>query len=181
VELVVDDGMTQNTDSITVSVLTAAQSVERLLALVADSGLSDKQQMLSSLNAAFASIDRGNSIPVINQLHAFQNKLRAQVLPHDPELTLELTQVAAQVIDALGGDGSLRGGGRIRALDRPANGSVRLQIEAAAGYVYIVEASTDLTHWEAVGTTTLQADGTFDFEQVNGSNLDRCFYRVVTP
>jgi hypothetical protein len=181
VDLEVDDGLAQDTDSITVSVLTAGQSVERLQSLVGESDLTDTQPMLSSLNAALVSIDRGSLKSAVNQLHAFQNKLRAQVAPFDPVLAAELAQVAAQVIDALGGDGSLRGAGKIRSLNRPASGGTLLRIEAAAGYVYIVEASCDLVDWEAVGTTTLQPDGTFEFDDAQAANLPCRFYRIVTP
>jgi FG-GAP repeat/Immunoglobulin domain len=180
VELVVDDGLAQDTDTITVTVLTADQSVERLESLVGASDLTDTQQMLSSLGAALASIDRGSWISAVNQLHAFQNKVGAQVAPYESDLAAELTQVAAQIIDALGGDSSVRGNAKIRSLKRSPNAGVHLVIEAAAGSVHVVEASTNLNHWDAIGTT-IEADGTIQFEQTQDANRVRCFYRVVTP
>jgi len=181
VDLVVDDGLAQDTDRILITVLTPAGSVERLESLVLGSGLSEEQQLLSSLNAALASMERGNLIPAANQLHAFLNKLRAQVGPADPELAAELAQVAAQVIDALGGESELRGAGKIRSLQRRGDGHIRLQIEAATGSVYLVEASTNLTDWEAVGTTTLVPDGTIQFEHAERPDQACRFYRTVSP
>ena len=57
--------------------------------------------MLASLAAAAASFDRGNITAGDNQLQAFQNKLRAQVMPFDAALAGELTRAAQEVIDGV--------------------------------------------------------------------------------
>jgi len=65
----------------------------------ANLGGKNKQPLLATLWAALASIERGNSVAAANQLHAFQNKVRAQVA--DPTLAAQFIEVAQQVIDAL--------------------------------------------------------------------------------
>jgi len=57
--------------------------------------------LLASLNAAAASFARGHFTPGVNQLGAFQHKVRAQVARIDPALAQELTYLAQQIIDAV--------------------------------------------------------------------------------
>jgi hypothetical protein len=100
VELVVNDGLATATNAITVEVITEVEAVERLIAQT-QSEWRRSQPLLTTLYAALHSIQRGNSISAINQLQAFQNKLRAQVAPRDPALAASLTQAAQEIIDAL--------------------------------------------------------------------------------
>jgi len=56
------------------------------------------------LEAALASLERGNHNSASGQLHAFQYKVRAQVTKKDAALAMELIEGAGQAIAALGGD-----------------------------------------------------------------------------
>jgi len=58
-----------------------------------------------TLHAARQSIERGNTISAVNQLQAFQNKVRAQVEPRNPILAASFVQAAQEIIDALNGGG----------------------------------------------------------------------------
>jgi hypothetical protein len=58
-----------------------------------------KPPLLASLNAAKTSFESGNFQSGINQLGAFQNKVRAQVGPGDPALAEALSSAAQRVID----------------------------------------------------------------------------------
>jgi predicted outer membrane repeat protein len=82
---------------------TPAAAVQRLLDLV-NSQWARPQPLRASLDAALASLDRGKSTAAINQLEAFQHKVRAQVAPSDPVLAQTLTQAAQDVINALGSE-----------------------------------------------------------------------------
>jgi len=53
------------------------------------------------LKAATASTDRGQNVAAANQLHAFQNKVRAQIAPSDPALAQLWIHMAQEIIDAL--------------------------------------------------------------------------------
>lgn len=178
VALVVNDGLEQDTDTITITVLTTAQAVERLIGLVNSSNLQLKKPLLDTLDAALASIKRGNSHSAVGQLHAFQNKVWAQVYPDNPELAMTLINAAGEVIDALGGDGGLLNAGKVQSLNRQANSQAQLQIEGASDTTYLIEASTDLINWKSVGTTSVSTNGTFDFEDPDAANYPSRFYRV---
>src|ERR1043166_270667 len=108
--LEVRDDRLSDTNNVTVEVLTKAQAIERLLNLVGTKA-SNPQPLRATLEAALASIQRTNPTAATNQLQAFQNKVQAQVAPHDAMLAATLTQTAQQIIEALrGGNGSLPGG-----------------------------------------------------------------------
>jgi len=179
ISLLVDDGMARDTNNVTVTVLTTAEAVERVIELVNASDLRHKQPLLATLNAVLASIEHGNCHSALGQLGAFQNKVQAQVT--EAALATELFAGAAQVIAALNCDGASRVAAKIRSLKRQANGRLQLQIEGAANQVYFIEASTNLVDWQAIGTTTLSADGTFEFQDAEAVNHPRRFYRLVSP
>jgi hypothetical protein len=77
--------------------------VQHLIELVNESRLSAKRLLLASLDAALASVRRGDAVSASNQLRAFQNKVLAQVEPLDPALAAVLTQLAEETIGALRG------------------------------------------------------------------------------
>lgn len=101
IDLVVSDGVATSTNSVSVSVLTTSQAVEWLIEFVDSSGVRNPKPLTATLQAAGASIDRGNSAAAANQLAAFKNKVRAQVGPSQPVVARTLIQAAQQVIDAL--------------------------------------------------------------------------------
>ena len=77
--------------------------VQRLIELVNESSLSTKRPLLASLEAALSSLERENTLSAINQLRAFQNKVRAQVEPVVSAPAAALIQSAEEIIDAIGG------------------------------------------------------------------------------
>jgi len=85
-----------------VTVLGPRDMLVRLIALVRAQALRP-QPLLATLDAALASIDRDNTTSAVNQLHAFQNKVRAQVAPSDQALGGTLVQAAQNIITALAG------------------------------------------------------------------------------
>lgn len=91
----------ERTDVITVVPIPLSQRVGELVSLLADSGLAPHRQqpLRVSLQAAAASFDSGNFIAGVNQLRAFQNKVRAQVQRSDPALALSLIRAADGIIE----------------------------------------------------------------------------------
>jgi hypothetical protein len=79
-----------------------AESVEGLIAQVIQSGLSVKRThpLLATLEAALASFRRESLRSGVNQLGAFQNKVRAQVAPDDRVLATTWIASAQEIIDA---------------------------------------------------------------------------------
>jgi len=75
--------------------------VQQLVIVVNDSDRLHKRPLLATLEAAWASIQRGHSIAAVNQLRAFENKVLSQVLRTDPDLALTLIEVAEEAIQAI--------------------------------------------------------------------------------
>lgn len=75
--------------------------VEYLIGLVNQSSLSTKPPLLASLQAVLSSLRRGNTVSAVNQLRAFQNKVRAQVEPLDSALADQLNRLAQHIARAL--------------------------------------------------------------------------------
>jgi len=90
-------------DTLTVEVISAGEAIEDLINRVNDSTIArnNKRPFIASLKAAAASADRGNNEAAANQLHAFQNKVRAQVSKSNPAEAAIWTRWAQSIIDAL--------------------------------------------------------------------------------
>lgn len=84
-------------------VFTPSMEVAQLIQLVNDSdlGAKNKQPLLTTLSAALASLERGNLNSGVNQLRAFQNKLRAQVAPVDAALAEQLINTVQDIIERM--------------------------------------------------------------------------------
>ncbi len=179
--LVVDDGLATNSQSFTVQVLTLADAVERLIALV-NLQAPEPQPLVASLSAALAAINRDAPTPAINQLAAFQNKTLAQVAPSDPALAQTFIRTAQQLAAILSADcSSARPPAPVARVRHQDGGTLRLGFNAPQGFVYIVEASTNLVDWEKIGVPADCGFGEFEFEDRHASQLPTRFYRLVVP
>jgi hypothetical protein len=178
VTLRVNDGVEESEQNIVVEIITASEAVTRLIAVV-NAEVEQKQALLASLSAALRAIDRSNPNAAISQLEAFQNKVRSQVAPLDPELATTLDQEAQAIIDALkqpGGPGPIK----ISGIDRTGNGRLRVGFMAERGPIYVIEASTNLITWERIGVAA-ERDGNFEFVDPGNSLPKNRFYRVIAP
>ena len=103
VELAVSDGRATTRCNVDVCVISTGDAVEQLVALIdaANIARSNKRPFIASLKAAAASFDRGSFTSGLNQLHAFQNKARAQVAKTDPAAAQAFIQAAQDIIDAV--------------------------------------------------------------------------------
>ncbi len=178
--LVVNDRRLAATNAFTVEVLTSIQAVERLIAQV-NSTWPHSRPLVATLSAALASIERGHAVSAINQLLAFQHKVRAQVGPRDPALAATFTEAAQEIIEALRAGASQPGDlprGRLTSVSHKSNGGAKLQFAAPPGPIYLVEASTDLVAWEAIGLAEDQGGGTFAFADANAAKFPCRYYRI---
>src|SRR5438477_7952581 len=89
-------------DYITVLPASPLEGVDDLIEAVRGTTLpaGQLQPLLASLNAARASFQSDNLRAAINQLNAFQNKIRAQVLRTEDQLAEQLIQTAQKIIDS---------------------------------------------------------------------------------
>ncbi len=54
--------------------------------------------------------------------------------------------------------------GRIEKISRLENGKTQMSFSGPQGFVYIIEASSDLIKWESIGVATDLGEGNFQFE-----------------
>ncbi len=176
------DGMAFGSQMVTVEVITTAQAVDRLAALVRSES-PNAQPLLATFRAALAAIGRNQPGVAINQLEAFKNKVLAQVMPVDSALATQLLAEAQAIIDAIN-DGTLptstSATTEITSITRAQNDKAHLKIKGAAGRVHIVETSTNMVDWTPVGVANPASDGSFEFEDAAPADATR-FYRVVSP
>jgi hypothetical protein len=100
--LLVSDGRLTNRCETNFCVITPGEAVGQCVALVdsADIRSQSKRPLLASLNAAMASFDGGNYSMAIRQLHAFQNKVQAQIAPDHPEAARLFVACIEDVLNA---------------------------------------------------------------------------------
>jgi hypothetical protein len=103
ISLTVNDGALTNLANEIVEVVSPAQGLGIIIAYIeeTDLGRRNGRPLIASLKAAAASFDECHPIPGVNQLAAFQNKVRAQIAPLDEELAGKLIEAAQQIIDAV--------------------------------------------------------------------------------
>jgi hypothetical protein len=103
--LQVSDGHDIASSVVTLEVITPGEALEDLMGLLeATAALKGKgRPLFATLKAAIASFDRGAMGAGLNQLHAVQNKIRAQVGRTDPLLAEELIRAVQRIVDALMG------------------------------------------------------------------------------
>jgi hypothetical protein len=102
-DLVVSDGTASATNHFEFEVVTPASAALELSVMLQEADIPNrnKNPLLASLRAAMAAFDRGNFGAADNQLRAFQQKVRVQLAPIDPELASELLAAAQALLDQL--------------------------------------------------------------------------------
>jgi len=78
-----------------------SELIDRLFGWVNDSDLRQGQPLLATLEAAWASVQRGQANSAVNQLQAFENKVLSQVVLTDPDMALTLIELAEETIHAI--------------------------------------------------------------------------------
>ncbi len=103
ITLVVDDGMGRGLDTLPVEVITPCQATAGIILQLDDLniGRRNKQPLVASLTAACSSFYRGNVGAGVNQLQAFQHKVRAQVAPVNKAAADFLIHSAQEIIEAV--------------------------------------------------------------------------------
>jgi len=90
-------------DQVTFEVVDASDAIDLLIEDINNSTIArgNKRPFIATLKAASAAADRGSIEAAANQLHALQNKLRAQVSKSNPAEAARWTAWAQSIIDAL--------------------------------------------------------------------------------
>ncbi len=102
ITLLVTDGTDVALDTVTVEVITPAQSVEILVAMVKEASLSKKREkeLLASLREGAHAFQKNKLAQGIKRLTSFQDKVRKRIAPSDPVLADQLINAAQVIIDA---------------------------------------------------------------------------------
>jgi hypothetical protein len=103
--VVTDPQGASGTDSQVIEVVTASEAIDELIGDVNESSIDrkNKRPFLASLKSAAAAADRGQINAAQNVLHAFQNKVRAQVSKNNPTDAARWIRKAQAIIDGLEG------------------------------------------------------------------------------
>jgi hypothetical protein len=183
--LAVSDGHETVYDRFEVDVISAANAVGELINLIQSlathSGAKPKtwQQLINSLQAAQSQFENGSWNAGLIHMRTFQFRVQNQVQPSDPALAANLTQIAQEIIDAV--QGNTRKQPTIQALQNRGGNHKSLSFTGATGQIYLVQASSDLTHWETIGVASETDAGSFQFDDINRSTASARFYRLVIP
>ncbi len=108
ITLAVSDGLETGTNTLVVEVITPAQSVGILISMVNEAHLLRKNQrpLVAALKASAAAFDDGRFQAGKHRLEAFQDKVRARIVPLDQALADSLINAAQVIIDAVITSGS---------------------------------------------------------------------------
>jgi PKD repeat protein len=178
IELQVGDGVAVTTTTINVEVITASTAVDRLQARVRQQ-VARAQPLTASLQAALAALNRGNRPAGLGELQAFQNKIRAQLSQSDAARARSLIADAQKIITALTEERGDLPKARIVAVDRRNIGGLRVRVSGVIqGRPCLVEASTDLRHWERIGVAAPDEAGNCEFIDSETPTPEQRFYRV---
>jgi hypothetical protein len=102
ITLTVNDGIDNGSDQLALEVITPAEAVAGLLLPFVNSQVEsrNRQSLAAILSAAAAAFQRGDVGAAVNQLDAFQNKVRAQIAPANPNLADALILATEQIANA---------------------------------------------------------------------------------
>jgi hypothetical protein len=103
ITLAVSDSSDTGVGSLTLEVITPAAAVAELALYLEDSSLAKKRQkpLAVSLNNAIASLSECKIEAAMNQLVAFENKVRDQVSPTNPTLGAELLTISGEILKTI--------------------------------------------------------------------------------
>src|SRR5439155_14092288 len=158
--LQVSDGLLRSSDALTINIIAGSHTVQDLVNMLINSSLQRKSlpPLLATLKAATDALERGSTGAAINQLQAFQNKVRAQIQPSDPALAAQLIDLAQLLIDSIDPVAKPK----LNIAAHANRDAVHLNFSGNPSHAYVIEASSDMVHWEAVGTAKHRGNGEFE-------------------
>jgi uncharacterized repeat protein (TIGR01451 family) len=103
IDLIVSDGVTSDTDTIQVVILSLCDAINLLKIEIDEAVLArrNKRPLFAIIEEGCQAFDAGHFQAGVNQLRAFQNKVRAQVEPLDPVAAQRFHDLAQEIIDAV--------------------------------------------------------------------------------
>ena len=155
--LTVDDGMSSSRRTFTVAVVTMAQAIDRLIALVQSSSPRDRPLIIFLRAALFASQHHRDTI-AINRLMTFIRMVDVHLNFADSTSTSQLVAFAQTIIDALDSDTNPRADRiEITSIHRDHDGKALLKLAGIKGRIRMVETSTNMVNWVPIGGSSQTA------------------------
>lgn len=181
IALHVSDGVVTVTNTFPLQIISASQAVRLLEDQIIASALNPKvrRPLITILESAAKAFAHGHEKSGVHHLELFQQKTSKSVTPTNGALAEQWTWIAQQIIDAF----ETRNGtsaGICRIEDR-GHGRRCLCFDGVPGRHHIIEASTDLVHWQTIGVAVECASGRFEFEDFAAGKMPRRFYRLQLP
>ncbi len=179
VTLRVGDGMMTDTDQLPVTVITAAEAAREIIALVQASGLTEKikRPLVSTLESAADNFVRTKMTAGVTKLLAFQDKVRTTVARTNPTLAEDFIRAAQRIMDVFAPTAPAQ----LRSCVCLPGHTMRLSGTGSAGKVYLIEATTDMARWEAIGSTVAGDSGVLTYEDTDAARWPCRFYRLAVP
>jgi alpha-tubulin suppressor-like RCC1 family protein len=182
--LAVSDGHVTVFEPFAVDVLSAGDAVGELINLIQSLSHSGARpntwkQLLDSLQSAQFEFQNGLWNAGLVHTRIFESRVLAQIEPSDPTLANNLIYIAQQIIGVI--QGNARRQPTISSLQNHGGNPKSLSFTGATGQIYLVQASSDLTHWETIGVASETDPGSFQFDDANSSRASARFYRLVVP
>jgi hypothetical protein len=139
--------------------------------------------LLASLRTAQSSFLRGNKRAAINQLHAFENKLQAQMARIDVGLLNSLNALADAIVTAANCNVGLAvqrtSSIALRIHPGVTEGGFKMSFSGETGESYDIQVSEDLRSWRTIGGAVEVAQGFFEYVVFETSGSANRFYRAL--
>jgi len=103
VVLEVNNGRLTSRCPTNVCAIVASEAVEQCIALVDGTNVDRKniRPLIATLKAVSAAFDRGDTIPAMNGMDAFQNKVAAQIAPANPNEAASFIASIQRILDGI--------------------------------------------------------------------------------
>ncbi len=178
ITLEVSDGHDTDTDALILLVRTPVEAIQEIIDLINRSALDkkDAKALIKELEQAQKDFGRDKFKDGIKELESFQKKVRDKIGKDQPALAALLIGLAQEIIDVIGSPPPRP---HITHSHKSGSHGMTIKFTGEKSRTYIVECSTDMLHWEPIGTAKHKGDGKFEFDDFKpDSPGSKRFYRV---
>jgi alpha-tubulin suppressor-like RCC1 family protein len=183
--LAVSDGQITELKPFEVDVISAGDAIGELIEFIQGlpphAGIKPNswKQLIDALQSAQFEFESGNWNAGLVHLRIFQFRLSTQIAPVDQNLAGNLAYMTQQIASAV--QGSVKHRPSIATLIDGGGNRKSLTFSAMPGRFYLVQASSDLVHWETIGVASETDTGVFRFDDTARGNPVAQYYRLAVP
>ena len=155
---------------------TAPHAIADLIETVGESHVQASRALVGSLSKALTSLGENDTNAAVYKLLNFQKLVKATWMEHN--LATQFDLESQRIINALGGAQDMK---HCHLKAHVKNGKPWLEFSGDETASYTVEASTDMIHWEKIGSAKPTGNGQFEFEDAHADQFPARYYRIVSP